>query len=49
MMDPERPIRSLDNFYHGVLDVFAGTGITVILHDRVYVSITSIAQFPGIT
>ena len=49
IMDPERPIHSLDNFYHGVMDVFAGTGITVILHDRVYVSITSIAQFSGIT
>ena len=31
------------------MDVFAGTGITVILHDRVYVSIASIGQFPGFT
>ena len=46
---PERPLRSLDSFYHSVMDVFAGTGITVILHDRVYVSIASTAQFPGIT
>ena len=49
MMGPERPLRSLDNLYHSVMDVFAGTGITVFLHDRVYVSIASIEQFPGIT
>ena len=49
IMDPEHPLRSSDNFYHGVMDVFTGNGITVILQDRVYVSITSIAQFPGIT
>ena len=49
IVDAERPLRSLDNFYHSVMDVFAGTGITVILHDRVYVSIASIGQFPGIT
>ena len=34
----ERLLRSLDNFYHGVSDVFAGTGITVILHDGVSMS-----------
>ena len=49
MVDPERPLRSLDNFYYSVMDVFAGTGITVIPHDRAYVSIASIGQFPGIT
>ena len=49
IVDPERPPHSLDNFYHSVIVVFAGTGITVILHDRVYVSIASIGQFPGIT
>ena len=49
IMDPERPLRSLDNFYHSVMDVFAGTDITVFLHDRVYVSTASIEQFPGIT
>ena len=49
IVDPERPLCSLDNFYHSVVDVFAGTGITVILHDRVYVSIASIGQFLGIT
>ena len=49
IVDPERPLRSLDNFYHSVMDVFAGTGITVILHDRVYVSIASIGQFLDIT
>ena len=49
IVDPERPLRSLDSFYHSVMDFFAGTGITVILHDRVYVSIASIGQFPGIT
>ena len=47
IVDPERPLRSLDNFCHSVMDVFAGTGITVILHDRV--SIASIGQFSGIT
>ena len=45
----QRPLHSLDNFYHSVMDVSAGTGITVFLHDRVYVSIASIGQFPGIT
>ena len=50
IVDPERPLRSLHNIYHSVMDVFAGTGITVILQDdRVYVSIASIGQFPGIT
>ena len=49
IVDPERPLRSLDNFYHSVMDVFAGTDITVFPHDRVYVSIASIEQFPGIT
>ena len=49
IVDPERPLRSLDNFYHSVMDVFTGTDITVFLHDRVYVSIASIEQFPGIT
>ena len=49
IVDPERPLRSLDNFYQSVMDVFAGSAITVILHDRVYVSIASTAQFPGIT
>ena len=49
IVDPERPLRSLDNFYHSVMDVFAGTDITAFLHDRVYVSIASIEQFPGIT
>ena len=46
MMDPERRLRSLDKFYHSVMDVFAGTGITKLLHDRVYVSIASIGQLP---
>ena len=49
IVDHGRPLRSLDNFYHSVMDVFAGTGITVILHDRVYVSIATIGKFPGIT
>ena len=49
IVDPERPLRSLDNFYHSVMDVFAGTDITVVLHDRVHVSIASIEKFPGIT
>ena len=49
IVDPERPLRSLDNFYHNVMDVFAGTDLTVFLHDRVYVSIASYEQFPGIT
>ena len=43
IIDPERPLRSLDNFSQSVMDVFAGTGITIILHDRVYVCIASIA------
>ena len=49
IVDPERPLRSLDSSYHSVMDVFEGTGITVIQHDRVYVSSASIEQFHGIT
>ena len=45
IVDPGRPLRSLDNFYHGVKDVFAGAGITIILHDRVYVSIAKFRNF----
>ena len=48
-MKPERPLRSLDIFYHGVMNVFTGTGITDILYDCVNVSNASCAQFPGIS
>ena len=48
-METERPRRSLDYLSHVVMDVFTGTGITVILHDRVYISIARFARFPGNT
>ena len=49
IVKPERPLHILDNLYHSVMDVFAGTGITVTLHDRVNASTSSIGQFLDIT
>ena len=46
IIDPERPIRNLFDFYTCLMDVFADTPLTVVLHDRVYVSIASVASFP---
>ena len=46
IVDPERPIRNLFDFYACLMDVFADTPLTVVLHDRVYVSIASVASFP---
>ena len=40
IIDPERPIRNLFDFYTCLMDVFADTP------DRVYVSIASVASFP---
>ena len=34
-MDPDRPMYSLGKLYHAMMDVFAYTGIHVVLHDRV--------------
>ena len=42
IMDPERPTSSLINLYHALANMFDGTGIHVVLHSRVYVSILSI-------
>ena len=42
ILDPERPTFSLVNFYHALANMFEGTGIHVVLHSRVYVSILSI-------
>ena len=42
ILDPERPTFSLVNLYHALANMFEGTGIHVVLHSRVYVSILSI-------
>ena len=42
ILDPERPNFSLVNLYHALANMFEGTGIHVVLHSRVYVSILSI-------
>ena len=42
ILDPERPAFSLVNLYHTLTNMFEGTGIHVVLHNRVYVSILSI-------
>ena len=42
LMDPERPAFSLVNLYHTLTNKFEGSGIHVVLHNRMYVSILSI-------
>ena len=42
ILDPERPAFSLVNLYHTLTNMFEGTGIHVVLHSRVYVSILTI-------
>ena len=42
ILDPERPAFSLVNLYHTLTNLLEGTGIHVVLHNRVYVSILSI-------
>ena len=42
ILDPERPAFSLVNLYHTLMNLFEGSGIRVVLHNRVYVSILSI-------
>ena len=37
-LDPERPVYSLGKLYQVMTDLFAGTNINVILHNRMYVS-----------
>ena len=46
IVNSERPIRYFFDFYACLTDNFADTPLSVILHDRVYVSIASIACFP---
>ena len=46
IVDVERPYNNLNNWYRLLVDYLADTDIYVYLHDRVYVSIASIAQFP---
>ena len=41
ILDLERPTFSLVNLYHALANLFEGTGIHVVLHSRVYVSILS--------
>ena len=42
ILDTEGPAFSLVNLYHTLTNMFEGTGIHVVLHNRVYVSILSI-------
>ena len=42
ILDPERPTFSLVNLYHALANTLEGTGIHVVLHSRVYVSILSV-------
>ena len=46
LIDPERPIRNLFDFYACLMETFADTPLSVVLHDRVYVSIASVVNFP---
>ena len=46
IIDPERPIRNLFDLYACLMDTFADTPLSVVLHDRIYVSIASIVSFP---
>ena len=46
IIDPERPIRNLFDIYACLMDTFADTPLSVVLHDRIYVSIESVVTFP---
>ena len=47
VVDTERPCSKIQSWYRVLTDHFTDTGITVVLHDRVYVSIASITEnFP---
>ena len=46
IFDPERPIRNLFDFYACLMDTFADTPLSVVLHDRIYVSIAGVVSFP---
>ena len=46
IIDPERPIPNLFDFYACLMDTFADTLLSVVLHDRIYVSIASVVTFP---
>ena len=42
ILDPERPAFSLVNLYHTLTNIIEDSGIHVVLHNRVYVSMLSI-------
>ena len=47
VVDTERPCNNIETWYRVLTDHFTDTGIQVVLHDRVYVSIATIAEhFP---
>ena len=46
IIDPERPQRNLYDFYRCLVDLFADTALSVVLHDRTYVSIASVRTYP---
>ena len=46
IIDTERPIRNLFDFNACLMDTFADTPLSVMLRDRIYVSIASVVNFP---
>ena len=47
IIDPERPLRNLHDFYTCLMDLFADTALSVVLRDRTYVSIASVIMYPS--
>ena len=46
IFDPERPLRNFNDFYTFLMDIFAETTLSVLLHDCTYVSNASIITYP---
>ena len=46
IINDEGPIRNLFDFYACLMDTFADTPLSVVLHDRIYVSIATVVSFP---
>ena len=48
IFNPKRPLRNLYDFYTCLMNLFADTALSVVLHDRTYVSIASIMTYPDL-
>ena len=46
IIDPERPLRNLYDFFTCLMVLLADTALSVVLHDRTYVSIASNSTYP---